>query len=129
MKSLSFTPERYGKRDYAHIQIGDVDIQDSFIREGQFFYNYGDDRDWFNISVAQAALRVKLWYVETLEEIRHDARKVLCRTFLETSGKLRFWTSDWQITQPMLAAAPYFHSWVGVEFTVYCKAVEKYRDK
>lgn len=39
-------------------------------------------------------------------------RTVDYRFFLETSGKVRAWTTDWKITQPMLEQATYFYRWV-----------------
>lgn len=47
----------------------------------------------------------------SLLEAAPTFRSVDIRFFLEKSGKLRCWTTDWKITQRMLEQAEYFHSW------------------
>lgn len=126
-KRESFTIEKYTAGGWKRITRNGSILQNTFIKNLQFFYSYGGD--YFNISLLRAPLEVVLEYEAEVPDNTFNIgnrRTVRCRGFLETSGKMRFWTSDWQITQPMLAAAPYFLEWSSEEFIQYVNSVGKY---
>lgn len=122
-----FQPELFRKQDWKNVLKDHHPLVDPFIRGNQFFYSYGGD--YFNMNLARAAMELVLEYEEDVVEIKIPTarvRVVRVRAFLESNGKLRFWTTDWQVTQPMLEVAPYFHSWVGINYEVHVNAIEKY---
>lgn len=105
----SFTPERFNNESWLKAYFQGAELTDAFIRKDQFHYSYS--KDYFSISLARASVEVTLEYENIKEYPPGPMRNVEYRLFLETSGKLRAWTSDWQITQLMLERAVYFDSW------------------
>lgn len=55
-----------------------------------------------------------------------ELRSVDYRFFLETSGKVRAWTTDWKITQPMLEQAPYFERWTSNTYSLSVPVMGNY---
>lgn len=123
----SFTPELFKERKWESMARDGEALADGFIERHRFFYRYArGSEEYYSVTLARASMEISLEYKLVHQD---QVRIVAYRFFLETNGKLRMWCSDWQITPAMLEVAPYFHSWVGVETSVYVNAIERYANK